>query len=468
MSQAGTVNSSGGGGGSGTVTDVTGTLPIVITGTPTVDPNVTINNATTTTVGAASFNSTEFTVTSGAVSSKAITINTSGTITGGGTVNLGGSITLTGSAGTDTALTPFIVGPSFAGYSTVSAAITAAVAAGASASTPAMVFMQMTSTTENVTIPSGIYVCGLCPDVNTYGAATQTPPFSAAINGTVTFSAGASNCGMANITVTPASSNDAIDIGAACSVSLTNVTTNTLTGLGLNLSTSYAIVYAKNCFFAGNSHNLYVEHPSSFENCFFSGAVAYYPDSSIDFKDCFFDGGFTSEQTNSDQNLFVRCTFGNDSNTLAYNLTNAGTPDLLIDCIINSTHTPQCINSSDTHFSNNKFSNISNNGYTSSPLVVPTTQGNMIPGIVSTTASTVLTAYNYYAGINYAGASTVTLGCKFTDQIQIVKDQSGSASTNPITISPNTGTIDGASTKIIAVNYGSFSFRFDGTNYWTI
>jgi hypothetical protein len=43
-----------GGGGTGTVTDVTGTSPIVITGVPTVTPNVTINPATDTTAGSMS------------------------------------------------------------------------------------------------------------------------------------------------------------------------------------------------------------------------------------------------------------------------------------------------------------------------------------------------------------------------------------------------------------------------------
>jgi hypothetical protein len=40
------IGSAGGGGGSGSVTDVTGTAPIVITGAPTVTPNVTITPAT--------------------------------------------------------------------------------------------------------------------------------------------------------------------------------------------------------------------------------------------------------------------------------------------------------------------------------------------------------------------------------------------------------------------------------------
>lgn len=48
--------------------------------------------------GIAQFNSNNFTVSAGLVTSQAITINTAGSITGGGSVNLGGSITLTGAS----------------------------------------------------------------------------------------------------------------------------------------------------------------------------------------------------------------------------------------------------------------------------------------------------------------------------------------------------------------------------------
>jgi len=50
--------------------------------------------------GVSQFNSNNFNVSSGFVSSLPITINTTGTISGGGTVNLGGTITLTGSPST--------------------------------------------------------------------------------------------------------------------------------------------------------------------------------------------------------------------------------------------------------------------------------------------------------------------------------------------------------------------------------
>ncbi len=61
--------STGGGGGSGTVGLVTGSLPIIITGTPTVSPNVTVrlSKADNSTTGAAAFLNTDFLDNSGGV-----------------------------------------------------------------------------------------------------------------------------------------------------------------------------------------------------------------------------------------------------------------------------------------------------------------------------------------------------------------------------------------------------------------
>lgn len=370
--------------------------------------------------------------------------------------------------GSDTAVTAYIVGPTKSDFTTVSAAITAAVAAGASSSSPAMIYLQMTTTIENLTIPSGIWVIGQSAQNPSNDGGTQTIPYQPQINGTVSFSAGANNCGLVNITVTPTGSNDAIDIGEVSVVSLTNVLTNTDAGIGLNVSTSFATVLAKDCFFNGTSHNLYIEGSSCFEYCYFDAAVLYNPaGSNIIFSDCTFSVGLTSNHTNGAENLFQRCSFGNGGNNIVLDLTNAGSPDLLIDCTINSTHTNQCTLTATAQVKNLGFSNYTTRNYATSPRSVPTTQGNLIPSRV-VTGTTAMNALDYYLGVNSSSACTITLGCKLMDQVQIIKDQSGSASTNNITISPNTGTIDGASSKLISTNFGTMHFRFDGTNYWTI
>jgi hypothetical protein len=80
---------------SGTVTTVTGTSPIVITSTPTVTPNVTINNADDdgTTKGAATFTNADFDATAGVVSLAGDVLRSGGAL---GTPASGNATNLTG------------------------------------------------------------------------------------------------------------------------------------------------------------------------------------------------------------------------------------------------------------------------------------------------------------------------------------------------------------------------------------
>jgi len=57
-------------------------------------------------------------------------------------------------------------------------------------------------------------------------------------------------------------------------------------------------------------------------------------------------------------------------------------------------------------------------------------------------------------------AATVGKGRTIT-----IKDISGGAGTNNITLSPATGTIDGAASQVINVNYGAYKLYSDGTNW---
>ena len=54
------------------------------------------------------------------------------------------------------------------------------------------------------------------------------------------------------------------------------------------------------------------------------------------------------------------------------------------------------------------------------------------------------------------------------DQSFIIKDQSGGAATNNITINTAAGTIDGDASKLINTNYGSYSVKSNGTNYFVM
>jgi hypothetical protein len=57
-----------------------------------------------------------------------------------------------------------------------------------------------------------------------------------------------------------------------------------------------------------------------------------------------------------------------------------------------------------------------------------------------------------------------------TNQFFVIKDESGAASVNNISITTVGGTItlDGLTTQKIISNYGSISFYFNGTNYFSM
>ncbi len=78
-------------------------------------------------------------------------------------------------------------------------------------------------------------------------------------------------------------------------------------------------------------------------------------------------------------------------------------------------------------------------------------------------------AANSRCYVNYAGAVALPLPGSPTigDQV-FVKDASGAAFTNKITVSPTGGgfTIDGASTFVIGANNGAFLFEYLGSSRW--
>lgn len=67
-------------------------------------------------------------------------------------------------------------------------------------------------------------------------------------------------------------------------------------------------------------------------------------------------------------------------------------------------------------------------------------------------------------------ARTVTLATTATylgGQCQIIKDEAGTAGTNNITVTPASGTIDGAASKVINANYGVLRIYQRGGNFFT-
>jgi hypothetical protein len=78
---------------------------------------------------------------------------------------------------------------------------------------------------------------------------------------------------------------------------------------------------------------------------------------------------------------------------------------------------------------------------------------------------------DYIIGVtSTAAARTITLptAVGWAGKVYIVKDESGGAATNNITLATTSSqTIDGAASKAIATNYGTLSVYSDGANWFT-
>lgn len=103
-----------------------------------------------------------------------------------------------------------------------------------------------------------------------------------------------------------------------------------------------------------------------------------------------------------------------------------------------------------------------------STLTVSPTQAQFMTNrtVVSATPYAVL-ATDYYLAITTSSlAITVNLPASpGTNRLFIIKDLSGNAATNNITIVPSSGTIDGQASYIMNSNYQAIQLLFNGTNY---
>lgn len=95
-----------------------------------------------------------------------------------------------------------------------------------------------------------------------------------------------------------------------------------------------------------------------------------------------------------------------------------------------------------------------------------------VPEVVATkTATSTVNDNTDVIFVNPAAAATITIAnaanLSAGEKI-VIKDTSGAASTNNITVSPAGGTIDGAATAVINTNYGTLTLISDGTNYFIV
>lgn len=91
-------------------------------------------------------------------------------------------------------------------------------------------------------------------------------------------------------------------------------------------------------------------------------------------------------------------------------------------------------------------------------------------GYTSVTAATYAVTNDSILGVNRAGPVAITLPASAgnTGRVLDIKDESGAAATNNITITPASGTIDGATSLTLNINYGSYRIYCNGTNWFII
>jgi hypothetical protein len=83
-----------------------------------------------------------------------------------------------------------------------------------------------------------------------------------------------------------------------------------------------------------------------------------------------------------------------------------------------------------------------------------------------TTTPFTATADTYIIGVNRAGPVAITLPAGSAGRRIMIKDESGNASVNNITITPASGTIDGQATLVISANYAAYTLYSSGSNWF--
>jgi len=96
------------------------------------------------------------------------------------------------------------------------------------------------------------------------------------------------------------------------------------------------------------------------------------------------------------------------------------------------------------------------------------TTSSEIRSVTSVSANYTVLSSNHTIAVTTSGAFTITLpATPTTGQFFVIKDVSGNAGTNNITVSGNGNNIDGAATSVISTNYGRLRVQYTGSR-WSI
>ena len=91
-----------------------------------------------------------------------------------------------------------------------------------------------------------------------------------------------------------------------------------------------------------------------------------------------------------------------------------------------------------------------------------------VPRIITSGSTVTVAAGDGLISINKTTGSPTTVNLEASPNpgaIHRIKDGKGDSATNPITVQPATGTIDGASNFVINVNKAAVTFEYNGTEW---
>jgi len=372
-------------------------------------------------------------------------------------------------------------------YQTITAALAAAVA-------PANIFIRPGTYTENFTLQNNVFLIGMGNGGSSFASNVNTT-----INGQMTLSSGnvtVQNLGFqTNSTFIANISGGAILNFENCNINITNNAAFTLsTGGRLNL-------YNCNSHDGGGTNANLFNSPTNgsitINSCTFLASTTTTNtiggSSSISINNSTVEGTFTTSGTSaqfgaynstlglsSSGQIILNANSTASGSTVVNEIYNcliessasvisigAGASFKVSNSVISSTVTDAITGTGTISYGNLSFNNTSS-------LINTTTQ---IPLVRSNDAVRVTTpgAYPYTTVpqdgvilVNTTSARTITpLASPTTGQIHRIKDATGSAGTNNITITPSGNNIDGAASFVINVNYGSIDIVYNGTQ-WNI
>ena len=373
--------------------------------------------------------------------------------------------------------TQYVVDPSSTAglkgtFQTVQAAITQAVSDGASLTNEKMVFIRHGTYTENLTIPPGIFLKGeglfYYPNTTYYqtivsGHHSMTGTNISRFDG-INF---INNDGSADLF-----SNSGATL-FNCNRCIFN--NGASTGLIFTLNLSNSQFYSCLMVPAGTattSFSIAGSSVASFTHCDFGEAVIHTgtdsSDCTLNLQDCLNVGVVNLGTAGS-----IITDYNSTFFTTTASITGSGGGNLYNSNFLNGSALASCIKSTGTF----TVAGCSNNDagsaglYNSSPTINAgsSVSGNVIPRRATATSGNV-TLNDYYVGVtDTSSARTLTITSLYKDRIWIFKDESGAAGTNNITISAGgVVTIDGSTTAVINVNYGSLTLLCNGTSFFII